>query len=192
MVKKSIYLLVLVLFSTSTAFAAKWKIPVNIAYSHGFWDIYHIMDENMGPSQTTWIMPVGTSIQPYAQLDNNMRIGFGFGPFVLMLTDSDVAGRYFSIPVNFNLGYTFSPESATSAYIRGGLAYHLATGKNVESSTPGALVGFGIEFNRKGEYWYCFEVGYDSSEIEMIRLHYYESIEKIKPASVMVGFGVVF
>ncbi len=194
MIRVLLVSLCITLASAGSSQAAKWLIPVNVNYVHGLLDVKDIMMDNIGEgAELQWYWPVGLSITPYLQLDNNLRIGFGAGPAQFMLTESDEAGNYFSLPVEISLGYTFFSRSSVAPYVKGGMVYRLAAGKNVKGSTPGALLGLGLELNRNGNYLYNLGVSYDFSEIEMAhRGIFFFPHEQVKPGQVNVSFGIVF
>lgn len=192
-------LLFLASFFGGHCMAADWRFPVGLSYVSGFSDVVDLYEGNLEAEgyivDTTWEFPVGVTFQPYAQMENGLRIGFGFGPMAFILSDSS----FFDIPVNVNGGYTFAPSSDFSPYIRLGMAYHLAGGDYIESASPGLLAGIGFEFKRNSPVGFGIEFTYDASEVEFASYEesyywydYSESTKDMKPYKSMVSLFVRF
>jgi len=169
MYQKSIVIIAfLLMLSAGKIMSSDWRFPVNLTYSGGVTNVFdtykEILESKNYSVSEEMIIPIGVSFQPYVQFDNVLRIGGGIGPLMLVLI-SDYT--YFGIPLKVDAGVTFIPGANVSPYFRGGLAYHLAFGDFVESSTPGLFVAFGMEFLRQKRVSFGAEIGYDFSSVDL-------------------------
>lgn len=193
-------MLVCFLFITETSFAADWRFPINLTYANGMREVFDVHKEsleNRGYSVSEeFFLPVAVSFQPYVQLAGPLRVGGGIGPLMLVMIGDYT---YFGIPLNLNMGLTFAPQAAVSPYIRVGLAYHLAFGDFVESTTPGLFGAFGFEFMRTKKVGFGLEIGLDSSKS---KLEYFEKgsygfrsqkgSKSVSPGGLLISAYVVF
>ena len=157
----------LLAFPVAGARADEWTVGPGIAYVK---NINHVIDiyeaDTRAQGKTVDVskaLPIGVSFDADYQMDNGVRIGAGIGPYFRLSGDV----KHFELPINGTLGYLFLPEQQVSPYIRGGVVYHIASGDFYENSTPGVLVGGGIDFARRSKLSGTVELTFDASKIEL-------------------------
>jgi hypothetical protein len=154
------------LLLTATAGAGEWRIPVGLSYVGGASDFLDQIEDNLeaeGYTTDTFIWPVGITAQPYYEFDFGLGIGFGAGPAIFVSGDADA----FLLPANASLRYAVLPWAKVTPYVRLGVSQTFASGDYIEDSSPGYVVAFGAEFLRHKRVGIGFEIGYDSSVVEM-------------------------
>jgi len=196
MLKKSIgsflmMVFILCIFSNSVQ-AGRWRLPVGLAYVNGLEEIVDLYEDNLEAEgyivDTSVVFPVGITFQPYFEFDNGFGLGLGVGP--IMYIDGDVAD-FVNVPINADVRYLFLNKGSTAPYLRAGVRTNVASGEYVESSSPGFIGGFGIEFLRDKRVNMGIEILYDSSEIEFTYLPE-NSTKEIKPNEIVFSVYVIF
>ncbi len=169
-------LLILNLTYFQEANAVNFENNLGLTYISGFSSIVDVYWENIQaeyPEEDGYSYskeegtPIGFSYQPYFELDMGIRIGAGIGPLIYIYT---TAGSFTAVPLNINAGYTYMPSESMGIYGRAGISMPNASGKYVKSSTPGFMAGLGMEFMRNKVFKIGFELGYDSSTVELQKL----------------------
>ncbi|MBU2511403.1 porin family protein [bacterium] len=217
MKSSQILFLSVVIFSLSCfqdAKAVKFENPIGLTYISGFNQVVDIYWENIqaeypeeeGYSYTKQEgTPIGLSYQPYLELDMGIRIGVGIGPLMYIYTTT---GSYTALPYNINAGFTIMPSDSIGIYGRAGMSVPNARGEYVKSYTSGFMAGFGMEFMRNKTFKIGFELGYDSSTVELQKLGksctssgtyytYYnctvtdEGTETVTPIGAMASFYII-
>lgn len=196
--KKAAVVLVVVfgglLFSSHMAQAGEWRFPFGVSYINGADDIRDQLKDNLEASgydvDTVGGLPVGLSFQPYYEFDNGLGLGLGFGPFIYYFGDV----HFWDVPVNVCLRYAVLPKSSVTPYIRVGASYQIADGDYYERSNIGYVGAVGLEFMRNRAVSAGFEIGYDSSEIELEDLRTIDPNDrvKIKPVGFTISIFAVF
>ena len=139
-------------------------------------DAYKHLLRETRPGEDVYNASFGIRFCPYYQFENGMRAGVGAGPIILMVGDV----RHLQIPFNATMGYTFFADSAVSVYLKGGLAFHIASGDFYADSSPGFYGGIGCAFFNSKPVRLGFETAYDASEIKLDRAPGQTRHEKIK------------
>ncbi len=171
--------------------AADWNFSVGVSYLSGLGDVVDILEDNLearGFTVDTLVIPIGTSIQGYAQFNDRVGAGFSVGPAVASIGDVD----YIDIPLGVDARYFLSSGEKSRSYVRGGVRYHIADGDDIKSSDIGPFAGIGIEFRKEGQPGWGIEASYDGAEIEMINLRSASGFETVKPAAAMLTVFFVF
>lgn len=194
----------ILLFVSSLANAADWRIPVGLTYVNNFKHVVDIIENNLEAQGVLVVhslyLPVGLSVHPYVQFDNGLGVGASFGPAAFIhatSSNSNVEADFFDFPLGLDFRYTPLARRPVSPYIRAGVRYHAANGDFVKDSTPGFLGGIGIEFARKRVVGFGMEIAYDSSEIELEKLRkqgntLIRSREVVRPYGLMASIFIVF
>lgn len=148
------------------AAAGEWRIPFGLSYVGGATEFLGQVEDNLeaeGYTTDTFIWPVGLTVQPYYEFDFGLGVGFGVGPLVMLAGDADAT----LLPVNASLRYAFLPRAKLTPYVRTGLSYTIASGDFIEGSSMGLVGAVGVELLRHKRVGIGFEIGYDSSVVEM-------------------------
>jgi hypothetical protein len=168
--KKHSLLLFLLLLSgliqVTPLHAGEWRIPFGFSYVGGASDFLDQIEDNLeaeGYTTDTFIWPVGITVQPYYEFDFGLGIGFGAGPVIFVQGDADA----YLLPVNASLRYAILPWAKATPYVRAGVSQTFAGGDFIEGSSPGYVIAFGAELLRHKAVGIGFEIGYDSSVVEM-------------------------
>ena len=99
----------------------------------------------------------------------------GVGPVGFIYTEEYIYGGGYSsststtfvdIPITATYGVKFLPQKSVGPYVRGGIAYHIAIGDTVNSSSPGAFAAVGAEFLQNRRVAIAVEAAYDSSVVK--------------------------
>jgi hypothetical protein len=190
-----IYLLMVFIFSgISTAYANEFRFPVGLGYSSKgtkVMDIYvsNLEWEGYSVSSSPYA-GTGLFTSPYYQLDSGLGFGFTLGPTIMIATNTG-NGDYFSMPVGPDVRYAFFQGSNFSPYVKAGGRYPIASGTWVKGSTPGFFLGVGVEFLRTRRVGVGFEIGFDSSKVEIENLETGKN-EKIRTGQITAALFAVF
>ncbi len=141
-----------------------WHFPVGLYYSDGFRDVVDFYEDEEGVD-ADFYLPVGVAFNPYLDffMSDNVNLGAGAGIGPLMLVVGDVT--FFNAPLDFFGRATLLPNGDVSPFVRLGMSFHAAFGDDVDSRTPGLLVGGGLEFLRSKVVSFGVEVLYDMAEV---------------------------
>jgi hypothetical protein len=185
-------LALLVSFGTM-AHAGEWRLPVGIMYISGLDDLADQTEDNLeaegNDADTAQGLPAGVSFQPYYEFDSGLGLGAGLGPVIFFTGDADLIG----IPINVCARYALLPKSSLTPYVRAGVSMPLVNGDYIKDRKPGFLGAVGLEFMRDKIVNMGFEVGYDSSIIEMEdKTRTTGETEEIEPVGFMVSLFAVF
>lgn len=174
------------------AAAGEWRIPVGLSYVGGATEFLDQVEDNLeaeGYTTDTFIWPVGLTVQPYYEFDFGMGVGFGVGPLVMLAGDADAT----LLPVNASLRYAFLPRAKLTPYLRTGLSYTIASGDFIESSSVGLVGAVGVELLRHKRVGIGFEIGYDSSVVEMEDLKEGpDETKDIHPVGLIISIQAIF
>jgi hypothetical protein len=145
---------------TSSAHALEWRL--GLAYASGLSDVTDLYEDNLDRSgldaDVDLKFPIGITVGAKYDWASGMRADLGLGPAFFIEGDVD----HFELPVTATVGYDFNRSGELAPYIRGGLAYHIASGDFYESSAPGLFVAAGIDFSR-----FTIELGADLSKVKL-------------------------
>ena len=183
-----------------------WRFAVGVSYMSGFQDVSDRYLDAYGIDAT--VIPVGVSFNATLQIAHGNTIAsipsVGVGPVGFIYAKETVYGNdyydsfstsYVDIPITATYGVKFMPNGPVGPYIRGGIAYHIARGDAVESSSPGGFVGAGVEFLQNRRVSLAIEAAYDSSTVSFSNYSgYFGSIgkNKIKTGNTLFSVRVVF
>ena len=155
--------------ATASGLQAGWHFPVGFGYATGFSNVVDVMEDRYG-FDFKWEFPLGPVFSPYYEFENGFGIGATLGPGLGFTVDEDGDDDADSVEVIIPLGldaryaYAFGDHAA---FARAGLRATAAFGDYLDSGDPGLYGGLGMEFYRTQTVGFGFEVGYDSSEIEV-------------------------
>jgi len=164
-------IIIVIIFSSGQVCQAggDMKFPIQITYVSGLSDVYDLYIDNLEEEgyiiSSDFNIPIAISFHPYFEFDFGLRIGGGIGPLMLVLVGGDADATYFDAPLNIHAGYTIIPRSPVSPFVKTGFVYHLNSGEYLKSSTPGLLLGGGIDFLRTKRVSFGFEIAKDFSEV---------------------------
>ena len=154
-------------FPAASARANDWHAGPGVAYVTKINDVVDIYQANVraqGKSvEVDKPFPLGVTFDAHYQMDGGLRIGFGLGPYFRLSGDA----KHFELPLNGTVGFNFMPQEQVSAYVKGGLVHHFASGDYYESSQPGLLAAGGVELAKQGSLSFTIELAFDSSKIEL-------------------------
>lgn len=185
---------------------ADWRFGVGVTYMSGFQDVSDFYAGAYDLDVT--VIPVGASFNATYQIPHGDLIASipsaGIGPMGLIYvkeTYYDYEYSYGSstwfvdIPITATYGVKFFPHGSVGPYVRGGLAYHIASGDEVNFSSPGIFAAGGIEFLQKKRVSLAVEAAYDDSTVTF--KDYYSLLgtsprSKIKTGATLLSFRIVF
>jgi hypothetical protein len=181
--KTLIAALVAFLALPAAAHADDWHWGPGIAYVSKINDVVDVYKADLkaqGKSvNVNKPVPIGIAVDAHYQWDTGLRLGFGLGPYLRLSGDA----KHFELPVNGTIGFNFMPQEQVSAYVKGGIVDHLASGDYYESSQPGVLAAGGIEIAKQGSLSFTIEVSFDASKVELdtvpsgtVKLRSYETV----------------
>jgi len=180
--------------------AQDWHFKLGISHVTGLSNIVDQWEKNKKYEGymvlDSFESPIGFVFEPYFEVNKNIEIGLGIGPFALALGDME----YWDIPLNFDLKGKLITDTAVTPFIIAGLRYHITDGDYVEGSSMGFLFGGGLEFKVNEATTMGLEIAYDTSEIEYIKYSGYDyyyggykrSVENIKPTELMITLFALF
>jgi len=184
-------LAVAIALATTPALAqdGRWKFSVGAAYVGGLTDITDYYEREHNVSAST-VIPVGVMFTPYYEMKNGLRLGGDLGPITAVMGDVD----FWDIPIGVSAGYAFLPSQDVSPYVRAGVRHHIASGTDVDGSTPGVLLAAGVDFSMIRRVRWGFEAAVDSASVDFVRTDAlgFRHIETIKPHKFLVGVHVTF
>jgi hypothetical protein len=201
--KRSICVIIcimLMILTVPSSQAGDLKFPVGPSFISGYLKVTSLYEDYLGGVFDSWTLPIGASFHPYYQFDFGMRLGFGVGPFSLIIGDA----TYYNVPVSFQAGFSFIPRANFSPYIKTGAIYNIAGGDYVAKSHPGFLVGLGFEFNRKRLIGFGFEIAYETAALTLeddefdvqwdpdLGTTYTVNSEKVRPNGLIISFFIIF
>jgi hypothetical protein len=183
-----------------------WRFAVGATYMSGFQDVSDMYLDTYGVDGT--VIPVGVSFNATMQISHGNVIAsmpaIGVGPIGLILTQESIysyggssssSTTYVDIPITATYGIKFLPHGSIGPYVRGGIAYHIATGDDVDSSSPGGFVAAGVEFLQKRRVGIQFEAAYDDSTVSFKGIYSYfgnSPSTKVKTGATLLSVRVVF
>jgi hypothetical protein len=177
-------------FPVANARADDWHAGPGVAYVSKINDVVDIYQANVRAQGKTVEVkkpfPLGVAFDAHYQMDSGLRIGFGLGPYFRL----SGASKHFELPINGTVGYNFMPQEQVSAYVKGGLVHHFASGDFYESSQPGVLAAGGVEMARQGSLSFTIELAFDGSKIELDRLP--GTTVKLRSYETVLSFFVKF
>jgi len=200
---KSIVILIVaftcsIIFQLSHVFAQDCHFKLGISHVTGLSNIVDQWEKNKKfegyKVLDSFESPIGFVFEPYFEVNKNIDIGLGIGPFALAFGDME----YWDIPLNIDLKGKLVTGSAVTPFLIAGLRYHITDGDYVESSSIGFLFGGGVEFKVNEATTFGLEIAYDASEIEYVKYsgyNYYgykRSVENIKPSELMITLFALF
>jgi hypothetical protein len=190
--------LAILVFPVAHARADEWTVGPGIAYVS---NVDHVLDiyknDTKAQGKTVDVskaIPVGISFAADYQSNTGLRIGVGLGPYFKL--GGDV--KHFELPLTGTVGYLLMPAEQVSPYVKAGVVYHVASGDFYESSTPGLLVGGGIDFARRSKISAAVEATFDTSKIELDvlcapgQVNCSAGTEKFRSYETVVSFYVKF
>lgn len=168
--------LVVAALAASSAARSEWAFGPSVSYLSGIGDVVDLYERNLlaRPNVVevdTANIPIGAGFFSRYQADSGLRFDIGIGPaFIMLSVDSDVYGGadHTELPVYGTVGYTFSPGSNRSGYVRFGAAYHSVSGDFAVDSSPGAFAAVGLELGRRDGAPWGFELSVDNSTVEFL------------------------
>jgi hypothetical protein len=174
---------VFLVFPVASAHADDWHWGPGVAYVSKIDDVVDVYKANLraqGKSvNVDKPLPIGIALDAHYQWDTGLRFGFGLGPYLRLSGDA----KHLELPINGTVGYNFMPQEQVSAYVKGGLVHHFASGDFYESSQPGVLAAGGVEIAKQGSLSFTIELSYDASKIELdtvptgtVKLRSYETV----------------
>lgn len=176
-----------------------WRFVVAPTYVSGLakvLDIYTNNYEKAGYSVSdNEGSPIGISFNPYLQKENGLRIGMGFGPLMVVILSApdDEMATFVALPMNINIGFT----TYGGLFVRGGVSKLNASGDFVVSESLGLVGAVGVELNRKKRVSVGFELGIDTSTVELEKTECSSyscttTTEKINPVGLTASVLIVF
>jgi len=181
---------VLLLLFAGPAAAGQWRFPLTINYSAGFRDVLDFHEDAAGVDADL-TFPIGVGFQPYYEFAHGSRIGFGIGPMAFILFE-DTGGdsfSYFDVPLHVTYGFVFLKDRGVTPTVRVGGVQHFASGDLVDSQSPGLLAAVGLEFARRNDVSFAFEIIRDDAEIDLEDGGFTQTV---KPGETLVQFQIIF
>jgi hypothetical protein len=183
------------------------RYGLGVTYIGGFQDVADFYLNAYGVD--TPVIPIGLSFNTTVQISHGNVIAsmpaVGVGPvgFIWATETVSYGGSsgyssstwFVDIPITATYGIKFLPHGSVGPYVRGGIAYHIARGDFVDSSSPGAFVAAGVEFLQKRRVSLGVEGAYDNSTVSFKDYYSYlgsSPRSKIKSGAAMLSFRVVF
>lgn len=184
--------LTLSVFAGASCAQAGWHFPVGFGYASGFSNVVDVMEDSFG-YEFKWEFPLGPVFSPYYEFENGFGMGASLGPGLGFTVDEDgdddADSLELIIPLGLDARYAYSFGGDHAVFARAGLRATAAFGDYLDSGDPGLYGGLGMEFYRSRVVGFGFEIGYDSSEIEISRGG---QTFDVKPTEWMVSAFVLF
>ncbi len=178
-------LFIFIMMYNNFAFGGEWKFPLHLTYVSGLNDVTDAIEKNFTFSDSVTI-PIGISIDPYYEFDNNFGIGTSIGPAVYGAGDIS----FFILPLGLDFRYAFEMNESWAPYLRAGGKLLIENGDLLVDSSPGFTGGVGVEFNRDSNVSFGVEVLYDGSEVEITQPG--NSTVSVKPFEFTVSIFLSF
>jgi hypothetical protein len=182
------------------------RFGVGATYIGGFQDVADFYLNAYGVDAP--VIPIGASFNTTVQISHGNVIAsmpaVGVGPVGFIWATETYYGSGYSsssstwfidIPITATYGIKFLPHGSVGPYVRGGVAYHVARGDFVDSSSPGYFVAAGVEFLQKRRVSLGVEGAYDNSTVSFKDYYSYlgsSPRSKIKSGAALLSFRVVF
>ncbi len=179
-------LFIFVLINNNITFGGEWKFPLHLTYVSGLEDVTDAIEKNFFFSDSTTI-PVGISIDPYYEFDNNFGIGTSIGPLVYGAGDVS----FFILPLGLDFRYAFEMNENWAPYVRAGGKILIEDGDFLVDSSPGFTGGVGVEFNRERAVSFGVEAMYDGSEVDIKQPGVNQKVS-VKPFEFMISIFISF
>lgn len=142
-----------------TASALEWRL--GLAYASDVEYVADLYEQNLRDqgfdAEIDLKFPLGVAAGVMYDWESGIRGDVALGPAFFIGGDVD----HFEMPLAVTVGYNFWRTADISPYVRAGVVHHFASGDYYESSSPGLLVGAGLDFDR-----FSIEISVDTSEVE--------------------------
>jgi hypothetical protein len=166
------------------AFAGEgWHFGIGLSHASGFADVKDYYEREYHATSIT-VSPVGAVFMPSYEWNNGLRVGGDLGPILAVMGDVS----FVDVPVGLSVGYAFRPAQEVSPYVRGGIRYQIASGDQVNGSSPGAFAAAGIDFAQRKRFHWGLEAAVDTSTVTFKGTR----TEEIKPNRFLVNVHFTF
>lgn len=133
---------------------------VGLTAASGMSDLRDKLEQNNAGLKVSQLLPVGLFAAVSHEFGGGMAVGGSIGPVILGRGDVS----FTIVPLALDVRYHFGGGSSTY-YGRLGVEKALASGDLLESSSAGAVVGFGVEFHAPRQTGWGLELAFHGSKV---------------------------
>lgn len=143
--------------------AGEIRHQVGASYITGLTDVSEAYEQAIFSQESERVesteLPIGPSYKPYYLFDNQVMLGVGVGPMLLITGDVE----HTELPILGYVGYQFQPKATIAPYARVGVSKHLISGDYSLEDETGIYAALGIEFGKREPFGWGIELAMDDA-----------------------------
>lgn len=171
--------------------AGEIRHQVGASFITGFGDVSDAYEQAILAQENERVesteFPIGPSYKPYYLFNNQVMLGVGIGP--LMVITGDI--EHTELPLLGYVGYQFMPSARVSPYARIGASKHVISGDYSLEDDTGIYAALGMEFGERKPFGWGIELAMDDAT-QLIGTENGEFTEEVESVAVSLSVFAIF